>query len=376
MEETLALKYRPKRFEDFIGQKATRLPLQKMCQEDKVPSAMLFAGVRGSGKTSSGRVVAAALNCESDPAQSLPCTVCASCVAIQNGTSLDVIEKDGASSGLVDDIRKLVDMLRYSVGGRYRVVLLDEAQSMSQAAFNALLKTLEEPPPNTVFILLTTEPDRILPTILSRCHLFEFRKISKLDIMERLNYVVEQEDIIVSPELISLIADRADGGLRDALMSLDQCARVGIKETDDFLDMLGEPDFTPALVHQMIAGDRAGVFEALEAQLSRYGDVSVVQNGLIKLFRDVLVLQGGGTVVWQGQSLEARQRLAESLTSAKVVQAMRVLWEAQTKFKTVTNPRMIMDLLMVMLTEVLMVNRQAALEPERKRMTLADLQRQ
>lgn len=133
--EPLALKYRPKRFSDFIGQQATRVVLEKMCREGKMDRPMVFAGVKGTGKTSAGRVVAAALNCE-DLDSGMPCTKCPSCISIANGTSTDVIEQDGASSGLVDDIRKLTDMLRYSTSGRYRVLLLDEAQSLSKSAFN------------------------------------------------------------------------------------------------------------------------------------------------------------------------------------------------------------------------------------------------
>lgn len=376
MSDPLALKYRPKRFGDFIGQPATRLILEKMCQEHKVNRPLIFAGTKGSGKTSLARVVAATLNCEAEDLERVrPCTQCPSCKSIAAGTSLAVIEQDGASSGLVDDIRKITDMLQYSVDSVYRIVMLDEVQSLSRSAFNALLKTLEEPPPQTVFILLTTEPQKILDTIISRCLMFEFKKIPTEEIIQRLSYVAEQEQITIDQPLITLLADRADGSVRDALMSLDQCWHAGITNERHYRGLLGEQDFAPALITSMLQGNQVEAFLGLDKQLSRYGDVGVVQNALVACLRDVLILQGSGVVRSTDTALQARQALAQSLPAAKVIQAMRIIWEGQGRFKTVVSSKAQMDLLVVLLTEVLTDPKYRPAPPvvERKRMTIEEL---
>src|SRR6187397_78319 len=271
----MALKYRPRTFDDLVGQVSVQVILREMVKRDAVPSALLFDGVRGSGKTTSARILAASLNCEAD---SRPCGVCPSCKSIFDGSSLDVQEIDAASNGLVSDIRALVEQVLYSTGGRYRVVLLDECHSMSREAMNALLKTLEEPPPSTVFVLLTTEPSKILDTIVSRCMKFTFRRISVADIVGRLEWICAQEDLAVEPALIRAIAERADGGMRDAVMTLDQVVRVQVSTADRFDELFGESDFAPALVTAMAAGDKPRAFELLDAQLITTGDANAVTD--------------------------------------------------------------------------------------------------
>jgi DNA polymerase-3 subunit gamma/tau len=374
--EPLALKYRPQRFSDFIGQQATRVVLEKMCREGKMDRPMVFAGVKGTGKTSAGRVVAAALNCE-DLETVMPCTKCPSCISIANGTSTDVIEQDGASSGLVDDIRKLTDMLRYSTSGRYRVLLLDEAQSLSKAAFNALLKTLEEPPERTVFILLTTEPQQILGTVLSRCMVFDFRKVPKALVTQRLTEIAQAEEIDIEDELISSLADYADGSVRDSIMSLDQCARAGISTKTQYDELRGIRDFAPELISAMMHGSQAEVFRIIEEQLAVNGQVGLIQSSLVSCLRDILIVQSGGTIPQTGLAKESRLLLSQRLTSAKVITSMRVLWDGQSKFKTITEPRMQLDLVAVLLGEVLatkVIPVQQA--PVRQRMSMVDIRSQ
>jgi DNA polymerase-3 subunit gamma/tau len=366
--ETLALKYRPRTLSDVVGQKSVRMILAQMVRDDKVPTGLLFSGVRGTGKTTTGRILAAALNCSGEAHP--PCGQCVHCKAIYVGNSLDVYEIDAASNGRVADINLLVEQLRYSVGGAYRVVLLDEAHSMTREAFNALLKTLEEPPPQTVFILLTTEPGKILDTVLSRLMNFEFRRISSADIIERLRYICDQECFSVEPELLLTIADRSNGGLRDAVMTLDQVTRVGVKTVSDFSELLGETDYGPDLVQAMQSGDPVRVFASLDEQLTRTGDASAISTQLIHTLRDVMVIHGGGEIPRQGAALESRRRAAAQSSPDKVMAALRVLWDLKTKVRAGEDPRTMLDLAAVMVTEALAgrtrVAAQASAAPARK----------
>lgn len=371
MGEPLALKYRPRRFEDITGQVVVQKVLHKMVKDGSIRPALLFAGVRGTGKTTTGRIVAAALNCEEAP--NGPCTVCASCVAVQNGTSLSVVEIDGATSGLVGDIRALTEMVRYSVGGNYRVVLIDEAHSMSREGFNALLKTLEEPPERTVFILLTTEPGKILDTIVSRCMSFEFRRITTQDIVKRLRHIVSEEEIKISPELVACVAERANGGLRDAVMTLDQCAVAGVRTVEEFYELLGESDFAPDLIKHICARDLPQSLAVVTEQLSKTGDIAGVSSALIACLRDILVLQAGGDISAQGEALDKRQALASLIESQRVFAGMRLLWDVKTKLRPGDSPRALLDLSVVMLIEAMApeVKSVASPAPEaEKRLTL------
>jgi DNA polymerase III subunit gamma/tau len=347
--EALALKYRPRVFEEVVGQRSVSVILRAMVLKDQVPAALLFDGVRGTGKTTSARILAAALNCQTDR----PCGSCASCRSIYDGSSLAVWEIDAASNGLVGDMRQLVDQARYQTGGNRRVILLDEAHSMSREANNVLLKTLEEPPPATTFVLLTTEPTRILGTVLSRCMSFQFRRISVLDIQERLAYICAQESIEVEPALLTLLAVRADGGMRDAIMTLDQMARAGALTVAAFQDLMGESDFAPSLVDRLSVRDMAGAFGILEEQLSRTGDVSAISSAIVGLFRDLLILKGGGSIPSQGESLEARTRLASRLDPVRLFAAMRTLWDLRTKIRVGEDSRSSLELSVVMLADQL-----------------------
>lgn len=351
MAEPLALKYRPRTFEDITGQVVVRKVLHKMVRDGTMRPALLFSGVRGTGKTTTGRIVAAALNCELAPDG--PCTRCASCRAVQDGTSLDVVEIDGATSGLVADIRQLTEMVRYSVGGNYRVVLIDEAHSMSREGFNALLKTLEEPPERTVFILLTTEPGKILDTIVSRCMAFEFRRISPADIVRRLGHVCQEEGLGMSDELVAYIAERSDGGLRDALMTLDQCAVAGVTEVAQFQELSGESDFAPGLISAVCRRDIPAALGIVGEQLAAVGDAGAVSSALVACLRDVLVLQAGGELPLLGEPLLARESLASEIPQARVFAGLRLLWDVKTKLRPGDSPRALLDLSVVMLAEAM-----------------------
>lgn len=346
--ESLAIKYRPKTFEDLYGQRAIQVILRQMVHNHAVPQALLFDGPRGTGKTTSARILAASVNCESTP---VPCGHCVSCKSVFDGTSLDLIEIDAASNGLVDDIRGLRTQVLYGVGGSHRVIILDEAHSMSTAAFNALLKTLEEPPPNTIFVLLTTEPGRIPDTVLSRSTPFNFTRIAVADIVARLRFIADAEHFDIDDDLLHAIAERADGGMRDAVMLLDQMARVDIRTAAAYRELTGERDYGPTLLEHITSGDIASALAVADDQLTRTGDAQAIANTLADTLRDLLVLKAGGSLAKQGDALAARIALADRLTGPALFGALHTLWDHKTKVRVGDDPRIALDLAIVMVTE-------------------------
>lgn len=346
--ESLALHYRPQTFTDLVGQRDIQVMLRQMVITGRVPTALLFAGCRGTGKTTTARIVAAALNCVNE---NKPCGICYSCKAVFAGTHLDVTEIDAASNGLVDDIRSLRQRVLYGHTGNQRVVILDEAQSMSGAAFNALLKTLEEPPPNTTFLLLTTEPAKIPATITSRCTPFSFRRLTVADIAGRLQHIAEQQNFRTDPDLITLLAERADGAMRDAIMMLEQVGVVGLTTVEQYQRLIGHVDHSPALVNAMAAGDIAGAYTVLDAALTRVADPNTITIDLVSLLRDVLVLRSGGELTKTGQALAARQNLALALESPTIVSVMKVLWTLKTTMR-LDDVRSSLELAIVLMSEI------------------------
>jgi DNA polymerase-3 subunit gamma/tau len=350
--ESLALRYRPRQFADVSGQTASVAILYQMCMRDRMPVASLLHGCRGSGKTSTARITAAAMNCKADPGppDRWPCLECPSCRAIGDGSSLDVIEVDAASNGGVAEVQRLREDLMYSSSGARRVVLLDEAHSMSRNAFNALLKVLEEPPPGVAFILLTTDPSKILYTVASRCIRFPFRRLTPQLIAARLAWICRQEDIPAQDSLLLAIAEQADGAMRDAVNTLDQLSSVGIHDLARYLMLTGDTDYAPRLIDAMVLGDHALLFSRLEAVLQQDGDFAAVSARLITCLRDLLVLLGGGVLTAQGEALDARQRLAGRLDVTRVGAALRVLWDLRTRVAR-TTPRADLELAAVMVSE-------------------------
>lgn len=326
--ESLALAYRPRTFDDLVGQSTVQVFLRQMVANNAVPHALLFCGPRGTGKTTTARILGAALNCEGTP---IPCGKCVSCKSIFNASSIDVLELDAASNGLVEDIRTLRQQVLYAGGGHRRVIVLDEAQSISTAGFNALLKILEEPPPGCVFILCTTEPGKILGTVVSRCMRFDFRRIAIADIVGRLQHIVQIEQHTVEPELLTLIANRAEGGLRDAVMMLDQVLRAGIATTAAYAAVTGDTDIGPVLLAALRAGNHADTYRIVQEHLHHTGDARGLVNALVQTLRDILVLRCDGTLPHAGDALTARTQLAGRIDSAQAVAAMRVIWDLKTK---------------------------------------------
>ena len=220
--QALYRKYRPSNFDEVVGQQPIIQTLKNAIVQNRIAHAYLFCGPRGTGKTSIAKIFAKMLNCENE--SNKPCGKCTNCKMVQNGSHPDIIEIDAASNNGVDEVRNLIDKVKYApMQGKYKVYIIDEVHMMTTGAFNALLKTIEEPPAHVVFILATTEPNKVIPTIISRCQRFDFNKVSQKDIEKRLSIVCKEEKIEIDPEAISLIAQLADGGMRDSLSILDQC---------------------------------------------------------------------------------------------------------------------------------------------------------
>jgi DNA polymerase III subunit gamma/tau len=351
MDNSLALKYRPRTFEGVVGQKAVSQLLKLMVDKGAVPRTVLMTGPKGCGKTSTARVLGAALNCDLD--EGAPCGSCPSCEAVFDGSSLDYREIDASTNGLVGDIRRLQEELLYQTPGKCQVVVLDEAHGLSSAAANALLKTLEEAPEGVVFILISTEPEKIMSTIRSRCMTFQFRKVAPDVIARRLYEVNQKESTGVSNEVLIAIADRVDGALRDGLMLLDQIARAGISELSVFNSLFGQPDFAPDLISAMVSGNIVRAYEILDDHIAITGNPSAVLNSVVVTLRDIMIIQGGGKTTLRASALRSRTELANSVSSLKLMAAMRVLWDLKVKLRVGDDSTSALSLAVSMMISVL-----------------------
>jgi len=342
----LALEYRPRRFSEVVGQLPVVAVLRSMVRSGDVQPALLFSGSHGTGKTSVGRIFASGLNCgTSDDGDA--CGSCVNCISVQEGTSSSVIEIDAASHGLVDDIRNLRELLTYQMVAGWTVVLLDEAQSMSQEAYNALLKILEEPPPQTCFVLLTTEPHRISETVKSRCMSFSFRRIPDPLLTDRLGWVAEQQGINVQVEVLQEIARLADGGLRDALMLLDQANRVGCLAIEEFQEMFGIAEIGYELLEAALNRDTLEGLGLLDKFFYRSGDSDELLRMLSRSLTQIMVrVAGGGSDV---QS-EALTRLAASAHPAQLAAGAKLLWDAPTRISHL-DPRTGVEMVFILLQD-------------------------
>jgi DNA polymerase-3 subunit gamma/tau len=314
-----------------VGQEPVVRTLQNAVEQEKVHHAYLFVGSRGTGKTSMAKILAACLNCVNGPTVS-PCGECDSCVAIASATSLDVIEMDAASNNSVDDIRDLREKVAYApVSGRHKVYILDEAHMLSSQAWNAFLKTLEEPPPRTIFVLATTEAQKVLPTVVDRCHRFDFARPSVEQVAAVLQRVVQAEQIDVDPGAIALIARHATGSFRDALGTLEQLVTYAgdrAIETEDVLAVLGVTDSEQlfAALDAVIARDPAGALRAAAALSESGRDPGQVLRDLEVHGRELLAVQVIGEVPAELRvTLERDARLGQQAVSMHRTDAVRLL---------------------------------------------------
>ena len=285
-------KWRPQGFDALVGQEAVRTALTNALETGRIAHAYLFAGPRGTGKTSTAKILAKAVNCEHGPTPN-PCNECQNCVRINDGTSMDVFEIDAASNRGIDEIRDLREKVAFApVSGRYKVYIIDEVHMLTTEAFNALLKTLEEPPPHVIFILATTEPHKIPATIHSRCQRFDFRRVTDADIVKRLREVADGSGIAADDDALQLIAVQADGGMRDALSLLDQCGvmaeRVTAETVRSVLGIVGR-EALRELVKAIGEGQVPKALELLETLLAGGKDVKQIITELAEYLRAVLL---------------------------------------------------------------------------------------
>ena len=349
-------KYRPQRFDQLVGQEAIAATLGHALTSNRIAPAYLFSGPRGTGKTSSARILARSLNClNSDGPTPEPCGSCELCTTIAAGTALDVIEIDAASNTGVDNIRELIERSRFApVQARWKVYVVDECHMLSTAAFNALLKTLEEPPPQVVFVLATTDPQRVLPTILSRCQRFDFRRIP-LDALEtHLNWIAEQEAIDIRPDALHVVAQRAQGGLRDAESLLDQLSLLPPPiEAPAVWDLLGavpEQELLE-LVKAMTASAPVELLEATRNLLDRGRDPAAVLQGLAGILRD-LVLTAAAPDRPELTSVSPQFRdqlpdLAKALGRPRLLQWQNQLRGAEQQLRQSVQPRLWLEVLLL-----------------------------
>ncbi|MBN8869211.1 MAG: DNA polymerase III subunit gamma/tau [Solirubrobacterales bacterium] len=303
MSESTSLyrRHRPHSFDQVVGQQHVVRTLSNAITQDKVHHAYLFVGSRGTGKTSMAKILAASLNCANGGPTLTPCGTCESCLSIAAGNSVDVIEMDAASNRSVDDIRELRDRVAFApTAGRWKVYILDEAHMLTKEAWNAFLKTLEEPPPNTVFILATTEAHKVMPTIADRCQRFDFQRPSIEQLSEVLARVSQAESIAIDPPAISMISRSASGSFRDALGTLDQLVSYSGNQValDDVLEVLGaaDADLLFSVVDKVTEADAAGVLTAVE-QVARSGrDPARFARDLLGHLRVLLVTQTTGQI--------------------------------------------------------------------------------
>lgn len=285
-------KWRPQGFDSLVGQEAVRTALTNALETGRIAHAYLFAGPRGTGKTSTAKILAKAVNCEHGPTPN-PCNKCQNCVRINDGTSMDVFEIDAASNRGIDEIRDLREKVAFApVNGRYKVYIIDEVHMLTTEAFNALLKTLEEPPPHVIFILATTEPHKIPATIHSRCQRFDFKRVTDSDIVKRLREVADGSGIAADDDALQLIAVQADGGMRDALSLFDQCGvmaeRVSAETVRSVLGIVGR-EALRELVKAVGEGNVPKSLELLETLLAGGKDVKQIITELAEYLRAVLL---------------------------------------------------------------------------------------
>jgi DNA polymerase III subunit gamma/tau len=346
-------KYRPQTFADLVGQEAIAATLTSALRLSKIAPAYLFTGPRGTGKTSSARILAKSLNCTASAVPTAePCGICGVCKSIANGSALDVIEIDAASNTGVDNIREIIERAQYApVQCRYKVYTIDECHMLSTAAFNSLLKTLEEPPPQVVFVLATTDPQRVLPTIISRCQKFDYRRIPLEAMVGHLQYIAQQEGVNITPTALQLVAQIAQGGLRDAESLLDQLSlldrEIGPEQVWDLVGTVPEQDLL-AIAQAVNDRNLEGLLDRCCHLVERGKEPLTILQNLTGFYRDLSIAKTAPKRLdlttltmetWQ-QALE----LAASLDLGSILAAQQQLKESEVQLKNSTQPRLWLEI--------------------------------
>ncbi|MCL2220447.1 MAG: DNA polymerase III subunit gamma/tau [Chitinispirillia bacterium] len=353
-----ARKYRPLGFDDMVGQEHVVDTLRRAITNNRVAHAYIFTGTRGVGKTTSARILARALNCEKGPTAE-PCGVCEACKNILNGSSFDVMEIDGASNNGVDDIRELRDNIGYSsMTGRYRVIVIDEVHMLTKNAFNALLKTLEEPPKNVIFILATTEPHKIPATIHSRCQRYDFRRVSAERLVEHLAKICGKEGVKFEKSALTLVARQAEGSVRDSLSLLDQVCSfcqdgLSEKEVREVLGLVGT-DVYRKLMADIKAKDQAPALESVQKVLFDGYDLHEFVMGLQEHLRNLLFSRIPGALESRGLDIEAGEAKAfadeaKGFAEADLLRMAEIVKKAEQELKWSAYPRFLAEVMVLKL---------------------------
>ena len=344
-------------FDTVVGQAHITTTLKNAIRHDQLAHAFLFCGPRGVGKTTCARILAKAINCENITPEGEACNECSTCKSFNDGASLNYFELDGASNNSVDDIRELVEQVRYvPQTGRYKVYVIDEVLMLSSAAFNAFLKTLEEPPPYVIFILATTEKHKILPTILSRCQIFDFKRITTMDTVAHLREICNKEDIKADDASLHLIAQKSEGCMRDALSMMDKIVsftngELNYTNTSEHLNILDEDAYF-RLMDQIQNQDLSGALLSYD-EINRKGfEGDMVLNGMAEFIRNLLVCKDDKAVVLLDVVESFRERYktaAKKISPALLLSALNILTEAEIGYKSARNRRLHVELALIRL---------------------------
>ena len=357
-----ARKYRPSTFASVVGQEHITRTLKNAILTGQLPQAFLFCGSRGVGKTTCARILAKTINCEHRTADGEACNQCESCRSFNEGASMNIFELDAASNNSVDDIRQLVDQVQFPPqGGRYKVYIIDEVHMLSQAAFNAFLKTLEEPPAYAKFILATTEKNKIIPTILSRCQVFDFKRIEVPDIVRHLEYVAKNEGVAYEPEALELIATKAEGGMRDALSTFDQLVNFtqgnltyhGCLENLNVLDS----DYYFRLVEMMRAGNIGESLLLYQDVLTRGFGGQHFLTGLCEHLRNLMVALDPQTLTLVEGGERLRGRYGEQSRQCGLpllLGWLNVASDFEYRFREANNKRLFVEICLMKLASATM----------------------
>jgi len=347
--EPLHHKYRPQTFTELVGQDAIAQTLSHALEQQRIAPAYLFCGPRGTGKTSSARILAKSLNCltQGQP-NPHPCGHCEVCRGISNGSILDIVEIDAASNTGVDNIRELIERAQFApVQCRYKVYVIDECHMLSTAAFNALLKTLEEPPEQVIFVLATTDPQRVLPTIISRCQRFDFRRIPLEAMVSHLQAIAQREEIDITEDAVRLVAQIAQGGLRDAQSLLDQLSLlappINAEKVWDLVGAVPERDLLE-LVKAIAADDGVSTLDTVRRLMDRGREPMIVLQNLAGFYRDLIIAKTAAgradLVPVTPPTWEAMQEFSQSVTLPLLLTGQQTLRTAETQLRNTTQPRL------------------------------------
>ena len=360
-----ALKYRPDTFASVVGQKALTTTLKNAVATQRLAHSYLFCGSRGVGKTSCARIFAKTINCEHPTADGEACNECPSCKAFNSGTSMNIIELDAASNNGVDDMRSLIEQVQVPPStGRYRVFIVDEVHMLSSAAFNAFLKTLEEPPSYVVFILATTEKHKIIPTILSRCQIYDFHRITIQDMIDHLSFVAQREGIKAEPAALGVIASKADGAMRDALSIFDQVAassngNITYQATIDNLNVL-DHNYYHRLLDTILAGDVLSTWKIYKEIRDNGFDSQFFINGLAGYLRDLMVARDPATLslIEAGDEVKAQlSQRAAKCTPDFLYRSMCLCNDADLNYRVASNKQFLIELTLAKICQQLSPSR-------------------